>query len=147
MVRLPLFLCLLFLFLASSLSAQESYREFERGLNLSESQRAQAWAIKRKYIGAWRALTVASMMRRFELRMLDPARPDQREQAERLQRDLVQIEFARRRLFHQYRREVSSLFTEEQRGRFHRFVEQENRRAMHPVGPFDPPPRRRFYER
>jgi Spy/CpxP family protein refolding chaperone len=150
MARLPssvFLLCLFCLFLAPSLSAQESYREFERGLNLTDAQRAQAWAIQRKYIAEWRALTDESMRRRLELRMLDPDRPDQREQAERLQRDLIRIEITRQRLFHRYHREVSSVFTEEQRERFYRFMNQENRRAMHPMGPFDPSPRRRIYGR
>ena len=145
MARLLFFVGLLCLFVVPSLSAQESYHEFERGLNLSESQKAQAWAIQRKYIGEWRALTDESMRKRFELRKLDPARPDQRERAERLQRDMFQIEAAKQRLFHEYHREVSSVFTEEQRWRFHRFMEQENRRAMHPPTPLDQPPRRGFY--
>ena len=99
MVRLLMFVCFLRLFLAGPLYAQESYHEFERGLNLSESQKAQAWAIQRKYIAEWRALTDESARKRLELRMLDPARPGERERAETLQRDLVQIETLRRRLF------------------------------------------------
>ena len=151
--RLSFFLPLFCFFLASSLAAQESYREFERGLNLSEAQRAQTEAIQRRYIAEWRALTDESMRRRFELRKLDLSRPEQRERAIRLQRELIEIEVLRQRLFYEYHRELLSVFTREQRWRFHRFMEQENRRPMRPANPFappsspPPPPGRGFYGR
>jgi hypothetical protein len=110
------------------LFAQESYREFERGLNLSESQRAQVDSIKRRYIGEWRNLKDESVRKRLELRELDNNRPDQRERAQRLQRELNQIEASKQRLFRQYSGEVSTVFNEEQRGRFNRFMDRENRR-------------------
>ncbi len=123
--------------LAGPLFAQESYREFERGLNLSDSQRAQVDSIKRKYVDEWRALKEESVRKRTELREL---RPDQRDRAERVQRELDQIQTARERLFRQYSGEVSGVFSEEQRDRFNRFRDRENRRPMSP-------PRYRMHER
>jgi hypothetical protein len=131
MTRVLTPLLVLFLFV-SPLFAQESYREFERDLNLSEAQRAQADSINRKYVDEWRTLRERSLRRRLELRELHRDRPDQRERAERLQRDLDRMEASRQQLFRQYRGEVSTLFNEEQRGRFNRFVDRENRRPMNP---------------
>lgn len=133
---LPLIL-LLFVF-TPPLWAQQSYREFERGLNLSDSQKSQVDNIKRKYIGEWRALKDESVRKRLELRELSPNRPDQRERAERVQKDLDQIEASRHRLYHQYRGEVSTVFNEDQRARYNRFVESERKRPINPP----PPPRR-----
>jgi Spy/CpxP family protein refolding chaperone len=144
-VRLFLVLCILFLF--APLYAQQSYREFERELNLSECQRAQVDGIKRKYMNEWRALNDESARKRIELRELYLYRPDQRERAARLERDLYQIEASRQRLFRAYRGEISTVFTNEQRGRFNRFTEQENRGAVRGVRPADPQPGRRFYGR
>jgi hypothetical protein len=82
--------CLFFID-APALLAQESYREFEQGLNLSDSQRAQVEGIKRKYMGEWMALRNLSLRKRLELRELLQTRPDRRERAERLQRELDQV--------------------------------------------------------
>ena len=121
-------IALISLALALPCGAQESYREFERGLNLSDAQRAQVDGIKRKYVDEWRALKEESMRKRLELRDLN--RPGQREKAERVQRELDQIQTARQRLFRQYSGEVSSVFSDEQRDRFNRFSARENRRPM-----------------
>lgn len=125
--------------LAVPVLAQESYREFERDLNLSESQKAQVEGIKRKYMGEWRMLRMESARRRFELRQLRRFQPDQWERAQRLRRELDQIEAEKLRLFRQYRDEVSAVFNEEQRGRFNRFLGRENRRPVYPP-PYAPPP-------
>jgi len=140
MMRYVLLSCALLLSFLPPLAAQESYQEFERGLNLSESQRAQVEDIKRRYLDEWMALRMESARKRFELRQLRRFEPDQWERAERVQRELDQIEAAKQRLFRQYRREVSSVFNQEQRGRFNRFMGRENRR------PANPPPYR-FYGR
>ncbi len=141
-------LCALFLF-SLPLHAQQSYREFERGLNLSDYQRMQVEAANRRFIAEWRALNDASAQKRLELRQLDRNRPDEWERAERLERELGQIEASRQRLFNSYRGEVSTVFTNEQRGRFNRFTEQENRRAARPMEPVRsaPPLGRGFYGR
>jgi hypothetical protein len=136
-------LCLLFLF-APPLHAQQSYHEFERELNLSDYQKAQVDSIKRRYMTEWRSLNDVSARKRIELREMDlNRRPDQRERAERLERELCRIEALRQRLFRSYRGEISAVFTNEQKGQFNRFTEQENRRAARPVDP----PGRRFYGR
>ena len=70
-MRLLLILYALFLF-ALPLYAQQSYREFEQELNLSEYQRAQVDSIKRKYMNEWRALNDESARKRIELRELLP---------------------------------------------------------------------------
>jgi Spy/CpxP family protein refolding chaperone len=134
MTRLLPLILIIFAF-APPLWAQQSYREFERGLNLSETQRSQVDTIKEKYIGEWRALKDESVRKRLELRELSPDRPDQRERAERLQRELNQIEASRHRLYQQYRGEVSTIFNEEQRGRYNRFIESERRRPMNQLPP------------
>jgi Spy/CpxP family protein refolding chaperone len=123
-------IALISLALAFPCSAQESYREFEKGLNLSDAQRAQVDSIKRKYVGEWRALKEESMRKRLELRELNG--PDQREKAERAQKELDQLQSARQRLFRQYSGEVSSVFNDEQRDRFKKFRARENRRPMSP---------------
>ncbi len=92
MVRSFLLSCAFLVSFAVPLLAQESYREFERGLNLSESQRAQVEGIKRRYMGEWRILRIESARKRFELRELRRFQPDQWERAERVQRELDQIE-------------------------------------------------------
>lgn len=125
-------LCALFL-CAPALFGQESYREFERGLNLSDSQRAQVEGIKRRYMDEWMAIKDESARKRLELRELRRAQPGERERSERLQRDLYQLDASRHRLFRRYAGEVSSVFNDEQRGRFNSFMDRENRRPMNPL--------------
>ena len=120
-IRFLSVLCALILF-APPLYAQQSYREFERGLNLSDYQKAQVVDIKRKYMNEWRALNDESARKRLQLREMDRNRPDRREGAERLRRDLDQIEASRQRLFRSYRGEISTVFNNEQRGQFYRFT-------------------------
>ena len=140
MIRFFLLLCALLISFVSPLLAQESYHEFERGLNLSESQRTQVEDIKWKYMGEWRALRMASARKRFELRELQRYEPDQLEKAERVQRELDQIEASRQTLFRQYCGEVSTVLNQEQRCRFNRFMSWESRRPVYPHG-------YRFHER
>jgi hypothetical protein len=92
----------------------------------------------------WRALNDESARKRLQLREMDRNQPNRRDGAERLRRDLDQIEASRQRLFRSYRGEISTVFNNEQRGQFYRFTEQENRRAARPM---DQQPRRRFYAR
>jgi Spy/CpxP family protein refolding chaperone len=147
-LTIRLFSALCALFLSSPLLyAQQSYHEFEKGLNLTEDQRVQVDAIKRKYMAAWRALNDASAEKRLELRELNPHKRKEWERAARLERELDQIEASKQRLFSSYRGEISTVFNNEQRGRFNRFTEQENRRAAGPVRPTAPWLKRRFYER
>jgi len=114
------------------LLAQESYRDFERGLNLSESQRAQVEGINKRYMGEWRVLRMESARKRLELWQIRRFQPNQWERAERVQREMDQIEAEKQRLFRQYRDEVSTVFNEEQRERFNKFMVRENRRPFYP---------------
>jgi hypothetical protein len=125
----------------SPLIAQESYRDFERGLNLTDNQKAQVNGIRRKYVDEWRGLKEESLKKRLELNELNRERPDQRDRAERVQKDLDQIESSRHRLLRQYSGEVSAIFNEDQKAKYERFRDREVRRPM------TPPPGRRFNER
>jgi hypothetical protein len=127
-------------FCVPALFGQESYREFEQGLNLSDSQRAQVEGIKKRYMAEWMALKNESAQKRLELWELRREQPYQRERLEKAQRDLDQLDAAKFRLFRRYAGEVSAVFNEEQRGRFNRFMDHENRRPMNQ-------PRYRFHER
>lgn len=80
-----LIICALFIY-APVLFGQETYREFEEGLNLSDSQRAQVEEIKRKYMDEWMALRNQSLRTRLEMRELIRTRPDQHERLQKLQR-------------------------------------------------------------
>lgn len=137
---------LLILVLAPSLvCAQSSYREFERGLNLSETQRNQVEGIKRKYMHEWRGLKDESVRKRIELNEMQryrhsPPRNERMDREARLGRDLQGIEQSRERLYRRYREEVSRVFNEEQRGRYNEFVTRERRGMMRP-------PRHRGYDR
>jgi hypothetical protein len=139
-VRISLFSMIILSLLAAPLLAQQSYREFERDLNLSPQQRSHVDNVKKRYINEWRALKDQSVQRRIELGEMNRARPGRRERAEQLERELDQIEATRHQLYRQYRGEVSTVFTNEQRERYDRFCEKEKRR---PIGP----PRYRAYGR
>lgn len=139
-----LMLFLLF-FMALPVLAQVSYHEFERGLNLSEAQRNRMEGIKRRYMDEWRGLNNESVRRRIELNELqrNRYRTDRRggpDRTQRLERDLQGIEQSRERLYRRYRDEVSRVFNEEQRGRYHEFVTRERQGLMRP-------PRHRGYDR
>lgn len=112
--------------------AQQSYGEFERGLHLSDSQKQQVDSIRRKYIDEWRNLKEEAVRKRIELRELDPERPDHRERAERVRRELDEIQASKQRLLREYSGEVSTVFNKEQRSRYNRFRDDENRRPMRP---------------
>jgi hypothetical protein len=141
-VKTALFVALLALVSwVSPLFAQESYRDFERGLNLSDTQKAQVSGIRRKYVDEWRSLKEESLKKRLELNELNRGRPDQRDRAERVQKDLDQIESSRHRLLRQYSGEVSAIFNQDQRTKYEMFRDRETRRPM------TPPPGRRLNER
>lgn len=133
------------LVMAPPIFAQSSYREFERGLNLSETQRNQAEGIKRKYMNEWTGLKDESVRKRIELNELQRQRrhhpPRERIDREtRLERDLQGIEQSREQLYRRYRDEVSRVFNEEQKGRYDEFIVRERRGMIRPS-------RHRGYER
>jgi hypothetical protein len=118
----------------SPIAAQESYRDFEKGLNLSDSQKVRADGIKRKYEDEWRGLEEESLRKRLELRELNQNRPDEREKAVKTRRELDQIENSRQRLMRQYNGEVSAVFNQDQKAKYERFRDREVKRPMAPPG-------------
>ena len=139
--RMPAFVLFLssLLVLSDVLSAwaQESYREFENSLNLSDSQREQIEGIKKKYMDEWRTLNNESARKRMELQEIDRSSEAGRERARRLEGDLSSMRSSRENLYRRYRGEVFGVLDEQQRGRYESFSNRERRRGMMP------PPRQR----
>lgn len=129
------YILLFILTLVPPLYAQDSYQEFERGLNLSDTQRAQMEGIKNRYINEWRYLKGESIRRRLELREIyrNPSNNDGRAQA--LKDEISGIEQSRQSLYNQYRDEVSRVLNDRQRERYNSFSGAERRRMMHPMRP------------
>jgi len=131
---------------------QSTYSEFERGLQLSESQKAQAEETKRRYMGELQGLKQESINKRLELRDLDNRPGSNPERRERLQRELGTIENSRQNLYNQYRSDVGRVLNNDQRERYNSFVDTERRRARMersvtpPVyRPINPPSGRAMY--
>ena len=143
---------LLFHALFSSLpaQAQDSYRDFERGLNLSDTQREQVQGIRKKYMDEWRTLNQESARKRLELQGVDRSSEAGRERARRLENDLNSMQSSRENLYRRYRGEVSGVLNEQQRSRYEKFSTGEGRRGMMPP-PHQrgmmPSPRYRWYGR
>jgi hypothetical protein len=130
--------------------AQDSYQDFERGLNLSDTQRQQAEGIRKKYMDEWRTLNQESARKRLELQGVDRNSEAGRERARRLESDLNSVQSSRENLYRRYRGEVSGVLNEQQRGRYERFSNGEGRKGMMPP-PHQrgmmPPPRYRGHGR
>jgi Spy/CpxP family protein refolding chaperone len=122
------------LLFASPLFAQDSYFDFERGLKLSDAQRARIEDVKKKYIGEWRTCGRDAMQKRLELRELYRSPSPNREKVEKLQNELVEIEALRENMYNQYRGEISKILSDEQREKYDSFTNSERRRMMHPMG-------------
>jgi Spy/CpxP family protein refolding chaperone len=127
-------LCLLLLpiliLLGLPVQAQDSYQDFEKGLNLTDTQKRQVEGIKRKYIDEWQSLKNESARKRIELRDVDRGSPAGRERANRLESELYGIHASRENLYRQYRGEVSGVLNEQQRGRYDKFLDGERPRRM-----------------
>jgi len=134
----------------SSVGAQDSYQDFERGLNLSDTQREQVQGIRKKYMDEWRSLNQESARKRLELQGIDRNSDAGRERARRLESDLNNVQSSKENLYRRYRGEVSGVLNEQQRSRYERFSNQERMRgtmhAPHQRGMM-PPPRYRGYGR
>ena len=133
-VKYSLFYVLLLLLLLSSspILAQESYTEFERGLNLTDSQKHQIVEIRKRYINEWQTLKRQSISKRLELRRLSKAPSNNYEQIEKIRNELGEIEGSRENLYNQYRIEVSKVLNEEQRERYNNFCGMERRKMIRP---------------
>ena len=125
-----LLLSLILICLALPVQAQDSYQDFEKGLNLTDTQKQQVEGIKRKYIDEWQGLKNESARKRIELRDVDRSSPAGRERAKRLESELYGIQASRENLYRQYRGEVSGVLDERQRGRYDKFLDGERHRRM-----------------
>ncbi len=140
---------LLFSAIAVPAQAQNSYQEFERGLNLSDTQREQAEGIKKKYMDEWRALNSESTKKRLELQGVDRNSEAGRERARRLENELSNVQASKENLYRRYRGEVSGVLNEQQRGRYDQFSHGERRGMTPPPAQrgLVPPPRYRGHGR
>jgi hypothetical protein len=129
---IPLFCFFLVLFPVLPSQAQDSYRDFEKGLNLSDTQREQVQGIRTKYMDEWRTLNQESARKRLELQQVDRSSEAGRERARRLEGDLNSMQSSRENLYRRYRGEVSGVLNEQQRGRYEKFSTGEGRRGMMP---------------
>ncbi|MEI6153030.1 MAG: Spy/CpxP family protein refolding chaperone [Deltaproteobacteria bacterium] len=125
---------LLFLLFVPPLFAQDSYADFERELQLTESQKMKVEEIKKKYINEWRSTKQEAVRKRLELRELSRNQPGNTEKTEKLQNDISDIQRSRKNLYNQYRGEVSRTLNDEQRGKYNNFCTSERRKTMRPMG-------------
>lgn len=117
------------LFLAPPLYAQDSYSEFERGLELSGPQREQVESIRNKYMGEWQLLRQESMRKRLELRELNRDPQANAEKIGRLRDEVRGLDTAKQNVYRQYRSEVSRSLSDKQRQRYNTFCDQERRKG------------------
>lgn len=131
---LLIFALLFFLLFTPPLIAQDSYADFERGLRLSDEQKAKVQDIKRKYMNELRSTKQDAMKKRLELKELYMNQPGNTERIERLQNEISEIDRNRENLYNQYRGEVSRALSDEQREKYNNFYTSEKRRMMRPMG-------------
>ena len=125
---------LFFLLFVPPLFAQDSYADFERGLQLTDSQKMKVEEIKKKYINEWRSTKQEAVRKRLELRELSRNQPGNTEKTEKLQNDISDIQRSRKNLYNQYRGEVSRTLNNEQREKYNNFCTSERRKTMRPMG-------------
>ena len=120
------------------LYAQNSYSEFERGLNLTDIQKRKAEDVKQKYIEEWRLQRQETLRKRLELKELrkDPA--TNRDKIDRTQRELRDLERTRERSYGQYRSDLSHVLNERQREQYNSFADSERKRRVVPPSPRGP---------
>jgi Spy/CpxP family protein refolding chaperone len=117
-----------------ALSAQDSYVDFEKGLNLTESQRVKVEDVKKRYLNEWRSSGREAMQKNLELKELSKNPSPNRERIEKLQNELSAIRASRDNTYNQYKGEVSRVLSEQQREKYHSFTNSERRRNVHPLG-------------
>ncbi|MBP1749749.1 MAG: hypothetical protein H6Q52_2288 [Deltaproteobacteria bacterium] len=122
---------ILFLFAASPSQAQNSYSEFERGLQLSEPQRMQVEDIRNRYTDEWQSLRRESARKRMELRELSKNPGANAGKINRIQSELQELDAVRHNSYRRYRSEVSRTLNERQRQQYNTFCDQERRKRMH----------------
>jgi hypothetical protein len=131
-------LCILFLlFAVRPLFAQVGYSQFERDLQLSETQKARVEETKRRYMHELQGLNQDYVNKRLELREIERSPYPDEERRQRLRTELRSIESSRHSLYNQYRSDVSRSLNEDQRTRYNSFVDTERRRTV--TRPSNPP--------
>ncbi len=128
-----LILCLTLL-ISPPARAQNSYSEFERGLQLSDPQRAQVEDIRNRYINEWQYMRRESARRRMELRELSRDPNVSPGRISRIQNELQELDTARHNSYQQYRSEVSRTLNDRQRERYNSFCDQERKKRKHERG-------------
>lgn len=124
------FFLLLCVFITPSLRAQNSYSEFERGLQLTEPQRTQVEDIRNRYINEWQSLRRESSRKQMELRELSRDPEANSARIGRIQGELKELDTARHNSYQQYRSEVSRTLNQRQREQYNSFCDQERRQNM-----------------
>jgi len=124
------FFLLLCIFITPSLRAQNSYSEFERGLQLTEPQRTQVEDIRNRYINEWQSLRRESSRKQMELRELSRDPEANSARIGRIQVELKELDTARHNSYQQYRSEVSRTLNQRQREQYNSFCDQERRQNM-----------------
>jgi Spy/CpxP family protein refolding chaperone len=127
-------LLLLSLSLVPPLDAQNSYTEFERGLNLTESQRKKVGEVRERYIREWQLQRQEALRKRLELNDLRKNPYANRDRIDRTQRELRNIERSWEQSYGQYRSDLSHVLNERQRNQYNQFTEWERRNRSMPQG-------------
>jgi Spy/CpxP family protein refolding chaperone len=120
--------------IVSPLYAQHSYFDFERGLKLSDVQRAAVEEIKGKYMDEWRTSGREVVKKRLELKDLYKNPSVNRDMIEKVQNEILEKEISRENLYNRYRGEISRILNEEQREKYNDFCGSERKRSMRPLG-------------
>jgi hypothetical protein len=131
-------LLLLSFILMPPLYAQNSYSEFERGLNLTDSQKRRAEGVKQKYIEEWHFQRQEALKKKLELKELRKNPTANRDRIDNTQRELRGIERSRDRSYDHYRSDLSQVLNERQREQYNNFAESERKRRVGPQGPGRP---------
>jgi hypothetical protein len=131
-------LLLLSFILMPPLYAQNSYSEFERGLNLTDIQKRRAEGVNEKYTEEWRAQRQEALKRKLELMELRKDPSANRERIDKTQRELRGLDRSRERSYNQYKSELSQVLNERQREQYNNFAESERKRRVGPQSPGRP---------
>lgn len=123
-------LVILLLFITPPARAQNSYSEFERGLQLSDPQKTQVEDIRNRYVNEWQSSRQESARKRMELRELSKDPGANAGRIGRIQSELQELDTARHNSYQQYRREVSRTLNERQREQYNTFCDQERKKRM-----------------
>ncbi len=125
---------LFFLLFVPPLLAQDSYHDFERGLQLSSEQRMKMEEIKGKYMNEWQSSRREIIQKKLELQELNRNSSQNLEKIEKLHNEIMGIKMTREDIYTQYRGDVSRVLNNEQKEKYNNFCNSERRRMMRPPG-------------